>query len=75
MVKRKLLNRRKRPPTDDWRLNDEEFDDLNITCSFTFEGCCDPLSFIGHKNPPFYSENNSLLDHDVSEQSIYCNPP
>jgi hypothetical protein len=22
-----------------------------------------------------YSEQNSLLDHDVSGQSIYCNPP
>ena len=29
----------------------------------------------GHRNLPFYSELNSLLDHDVSEQSIYCNPP
>jgi RIO-like serine/threonine protein kinase len=31
MVKLKLLNRRKRPPTDGWRLNDEEFDKLNKT--------------------------------------------
>ena len=27
MVKLKLSNRKKRPPTDDWRLNDEEFDE------------------------------------------------
>jgi hypothetical protein len=26
MVKCKLLTRSKRPPTDGWRLNDEEFD-------------------------------------------------
>ena len=24
---------------------------------------------------PRYHEQNSLLDHDVSGQSIYCNPP
>ena len=29
----------------------------------------------GHRNLPFYSEQNSLLDHDVSGQSINCNPP
>jgi hypothetical protein len=29
MVKRKLLNRSKRLPTDSWRLHDEEFDELN----------------------------------------------
>ena len=40
------------------------------------EGCCDPLGLLhGHRNLPFYSEQNSLLDHDVSGQSIYCGPP
>ncbi len=29
----------------------------------------------GHRNLHFYSEQNSLLDCDVSGQSIYCNPP
>ena len=29
----------------------------------------------GHRNLPFYSEQNSLLDHDVPGQSICCNPP
>ena len=28
---RKLPNRRKRPPTDAWRLNDKELDELNRT--------------------------------------------
>ena len=57
------------------RLNDYEFDELNRTSSFTLEGCCDPLGINGHRNLPFYSEQNLLLDHDVSGQSIYCNPP
>jgi len=73
MVKRKLLNRNKRPPTYGWRLNDEEFDELNKTYKFTLEGCCDPLGFNGHRKLPFYLEINSLLDDDVSKQSIYCN--
>ena len=28
-TKRKLLSRSKRPPTDGWRLNDKEFDELH----------------------------------------------
>jgi hypothetical protein len=75
IVTRKFLNRRKRPTTDGWRLNDKEFDELNRTCSFTLEGFCDPLGLNGHPNLSFYSEQNTLLDHDVSGQSIYCNPP
>ena len=39
------------------------------------EGCCDPLGLNNLRNLPFFSEKNSLLDHDVSGQSIYCNPP
>ena len=75
IVKRKLLNRSKRPPSDGWRRNDEVFDELNKTYSFTLEGCCDPLGFNNHRKLPFYSENIFLLDNDVSKQSIYCNPP
>ena len=74
IVTRKLLNRRKRPTTDGWRLIDKEFDELNRVYSFTLEGCCDPLGLNGHRNLPFYSEQNSLLDRDVSGESIYCNP-
>ena len=75
IITRKLLNRRKRPTTDGWRLSDKEFDELNKMYSFTLEGCCDPLGLNDHRNLPFYPEHNSLLDHDVSGQSIYCNPP
>ena len=53
MVKRKLLNRSKRPPIDGWRLNDEEFDELNKTYRFTLERCCDLLDFNGQKIYPF----------------------
>ena len=35
-VTRKLLNRRKRPTTDGWRLSDEEFDELNIVYTLQF---------------------------------------
>jgi hypothetical protein len=63
---RKLLNRRKRPTTDGWRLSDQEFDELNRVYSFTLKGCCDPLGLNDHRNLPFYSEQNSLLDHGVS---------
>jgi len=75
MMKRKLLNRSKRPPTECWRLNDEKFDQVNKTYRLTLEGCCDPLGFNGHMKLPFYSKNISLLDHDVSKQSIYYNHP
>ncbi len=75
IVKRKLASRSKRPPTDGWRLNDTEFDKLHILYKIAVEGCCDALGLNGHMNLPFYSEQNSLLDHDVSHQSVYCNPP
>ena len=70
-----FLNRRKRPPTYGWRLNDKEFDELNRTHNFTFGDCCDPLGLNGHWNSTFYFKQNSLLDHDVSGASIYFNPP
>jgi len=75
MVKRKLLYRSKRPPTHGWRLIDEKCDEFNKTYRFTSEGWCDPLGFNGYRKLDFCSENNSLLDHDISKQSIYCNPP
>ena len=74
-VTRKLSNRRKRPPTNGWRLYDKEFDELTRTYNFTLEGCCDPSGLSSHRNLPFYSEQNFLLDLDVSRQSIYYNPP
>ena len=76
IVTRKLLNRRKRPDTNGWRLSDKEFDELNRIYSFTLEGCCEPLGLNGNRNLAFYSEQNSLLDHhDVSGQSCYYTPP
>ena len=72
MVKRKLLNRSKRPPTDGWRLNDEEVDKVNKTYKFTLEGCCDRLGFNDLRTLPFYAENHYLIDHDVSKQLICC---
>jgi hypothetical protein len=65
---RKLLNRRKIPPTNEWRISDKEFDELNTVYSFTLDGCDDPLGLNGHRNLPFYFEQNSLLHHDVSGQ-------
>jgi len=65
-VKRKLLSRSKRPPTDGWRLYDKEFDELHSIYNFALEGCCDSLGLNGHKRLPFYSKENSLLDHDVT---------
>ena len=69
-IKRKALSRIKRPPTDGWRLNDKEFDELHKIYKFTMEGCCDSLGLNGHKGLPFYSKENSLLDHNVAGQSI-----
>jgi len=53
----------------------KNFDELNKTYRFTMGGGCVPLGFNGHRKPPFSSENKSLLDHDISKQSIYSNPP
>ena len=66
VVARKLLNRRNRPTNDGWRLSDKEFDEFNRVYCFTLEGCCVPLGLNGQRNLHFYSEQNSLLDHDVS---------
>ena len=74
-IKRKLLNRSKRPSTDGWRLNHKEFDELHSIYKFTVEGWRDSLGLNVHKVLPFYSEQNSFLDHDVSgHQPVYCNP-
>jgi hypothetical protein len=74
-VKRIFLSRNKRPPTDGWRLNDKEFDELHSIYKFTVEGCCDSLGLNGYKGLPFYSKENSLLDHDVFGHSVSSNPP
>ena len=65
-VKRKLLNRSKRPTTDGWRLNDKESDELHNIYKFTVEGCCDSLGLNGHRGLSFYSKDNSSLSHDVT---------
>jgi hypothetical protein len=75
IVTRKLLNRRKRPTIDGWRLSDKEYGELIRVYIFTLEGYCDPLNLNGHRNLPFYSEQNFLLGHDVSGQSNYDSPP
>ncbi len=83
---RRLLNREKNLPTYGWRLSDIgkeelrrlsdiEFAKLNNLYNFTVEGCCDPSGLNRHCKLPYYSEHNSLLDNDVSGESIYCNPP
>ena len=36
-IKRKLLSRSKKPPTNGWRLNDNEFDKLRSIYKFTVE--------------------------------------
>ncbi len=71
----RLLNRTKNLPTNGWRLNDVEFDKLNNLYNFTVEWCCDPSGLNRHGTLPKYSELNSLIDNDVSGESIYCNPP
>jgi hypothetical protein len=43
IVKRKLTNRGKRPPTDRWRLNDTEFEQLHTIYKFIAEGFCEVL--------------------------------
>ena len=53
IVKRRLTNRSKRPPTDGWRLNDTEFNELHAVYKFTVEGCCDTLGLNGHMKLPF----------------------
>jgi hypothetical protein len=72
---RRLLNRKKNIPANNWRFNDVEFDKLNSLYHFTVEGCRDPSGLNRHGTMSYYSELNSLLDNDVSGESIYCNPP
>jgi len=62
----KLSNRRKRPTTYGWRLDDKEFDESNRAYSFTSEGCCGPLGLNDHLKLPFYFEQNSLSNHIAS---------
>ena len=68
------MDRRKGPPTYG-RLIDEEFDELHKLCSYAVEGCVDSSSLKGHRNLPLYSEQNYLLYHDLSGQTVYCEPP
>jgi hypothetical protein len=75
LLNAKLLSRSKKHTIDCWRLNDEGFDKLHSLYTFIVESCCASLDLNGHKSLPFYSKQSSLLDHDVSGQSIYCNPP
>jgi hypothetical protein len=74
-IKRKLLSRSKKPPTRDWRLSDKEFHELHRIYGFTVEGCCDSLGLNGHGGLPFYSKEDTLLDYNVTGQSVQCNPP
>jgi hypothetical protein len=50
ILKRKLASRSKRPPTDGWRLNDKEFNQLHTLYRFNVEGCRDALGLNGHMN-------------------------
>ena len=74
-IKRLFLSRSKKPPTDGLRLSDKEFDGLHRIHKFTVEGCCDSLGLNCHEGLPFYSKENSLLDHNVTRQYVYRNPP
>jgi hypothetical protein len=71
----RLLNRKKKLPNTGWRLSYVEFEKLNRLYKFTIEGCCDPSGLNRYGTLPYYSEPNSLLDSDVSNESICCNPP
>jgi len=74
-IKRTFLSRSKRPPSDGWKLNDKKFDEHHSIFKFTVEECCDFLGLNVHKWLPVYSKENSLLDHNETGQSVYCNPP
>jgi len=52
-IKRKILSRIKKPPTDGWSLSDKEFYELHRIYRFTTEGCCDSLDLSGHGGLPF----------------------
>ena len=48
---------------------------MNALLTFTLEACCDPDGSNRHGLPPFYSEKDSFLSHDIVGQFVYCNPP
>ena len=54
---------------------DSEFDRLHKKMNFTLEACCDTKGDNGHAGLRFYSPQDSLLNHDVSGQTIFMNPP
>ena len=55
----------------DWRLTDEEFDNLHREFNFSVEACCDPCGKNGHANLRFYSAENSILSNDLTGQRIF----
>ena len=48
---------------------------MNALFSFTLEACCDPDGTNRHGSLPFYFEKDLFLSHDITGQSVYCNPP
>ena len=75
--RRKLPRRRSKSGggMQDWRLSDTEFDTLHKEFSFTLEGCCDRAGLNGHARLPYYSGEDSLLNHEVTGQRSFLHPP
>jgi hypothetical protein len=60
--------------TNAWRLIESEFHFLNAIISFTLKAWCDPNGSNPHGSLPFYSEKDSFMSHNITVQSLYCNP-
>lgn len=61
--------------TVDWRLVDRVFDPLHDKLKFTLEACADDEGLDTHRELPFCSPSNSILNQDLSGERVYFNPP
>ena len=74
-VRRRTDRSRRSNYSVDWRLVDRVFDPLHDKLDFTLEGCADDEGLDTHRELPFCSKSNSVLERNLSGERVYVNPP
>jgi hypothetical protein len=59
----------------DWKLVDYVFEPLHIRFDFILEGCADHEGLNSHGDLPPSYVSDSVMEKDMSEERVFCNPP